>query len=59
MKNSTLKHLTCIAIVAIAVPLVLALSGCGNDDSKPPSDPSYYTGPMKGKDAQAGAKGGE
>lgn len=41
-----------LGIVPVVMLLSAALSnlGCGSsEDSKPPSDPSYYKGEMKGK----------
>lgn len=31
------------------VGIAVSALGCGDSDSEPPNDPSYYKGPMEGK----------
>jgi hypothetical protein len=53
-----------LLLVVCCIPFAAMLAGCGND-SKPPQDPGYYTGPLdkKGKKTEGStdpntAKGG-
>lgn len=45
-----------LLLASLGALTMACLSGCGNDDSAPPKDPSYSTEPMKGK-GQAMAEG--
>lgn len=50
------SNIRAILALALSASLLAGVAGCGNDDSKPPDDKSYYTGPMKPKNAVAGPK---
>jgi hypothetical protein len=54
MKTITHKVWAFVLPMALMLPLLACIAGCGSSDSEPPNDPSYYKGEMKGKGA-AGA----
>ena len=41
-------------MMVVAIAASIAVAGCGNDDSEPPKDPSYYKGPMAPKNTTPG-----
>lgn len=49
------KHFSVLLVAAIAASMCVT-AGCGNDDNQPPDDKSYYTGPMKPKNTDAGPR---
>jgi hypothetical protein len=56
MKHTKINYQSLAPLAILTLAMAFCFAGCGSaEDEKPPTDPAYYKGEMKGKGGQMGA----